>query len=416
MAKPKVDPSQNSDGNYWGDNPDNQPDEWQKRFVDLVALEENVLKGRKVYTGERLREISRIRNKILSNNSLPLQKIRDVEDQWRVIWEHVNEDDDSVNVHYMSFVELDPYFHKKGSRSKHTRALHNMNEEGKDTGDEQILCPIYLQSYDSKVQKRDHITNQKVTIAEWRKTVSLISEFWESSRAWNHIRTLLRTAASKTAQIKNIVGFGLGSMVQEQYRDGDKYQALLEHLTAFSIASELATIYQAQDPTTPPIKVVLQDPGYTETDGTLLREVFPFSTDDLIFVSDPDGHSYVNPHSLVMAAYLPLVFPLVQVLADMPNPPAAFLGDAMKLDPKKRLYRGVDRATPRVVTWLSKYGKSNFDDVKVENDLFHKTSLGMFWLWDMNLWLKPKPKPEPEPKPLKFESKTILGVLSDAEA
>jgi hypothetical protein len=376
-----------------GSDPDNQPDPWQIQPVDLHALEAGILRNRPVYTRTRLQRYAAVRDRILTDKSFKYYCEKDVYGTERCLWQRSSAEDDFVDMAYLTYVELHSDLHVPGKRSPTVGYLHDLNltEDG-SKDDELILCPVVIQSLRRAEGTRwlrmgyeDHFNT--ALMAEYHAKIADVRKMWESSVSFRRLENGFKNTALHVTQIKKIVCFGLGRL-QWKTDGATDCQEVLQHLTAIGIARMLNAIYQAQDPTTEPIKIFLQDPLYTPKDDILLQEVYPDGA--LSLVANPDGFLEVDNNTLVMAPYVNIDCPVMQICADLCRP-AGFLCDSVVVDVEQSFYTWRNRASPRVANMFKGYWRTHFDGMPVEKRMFDDVCGGRrFWLWDMNLWLKPK--------------------------
>jgi hypothetical protein len=372
----------------------NQPDSWEAQAVDLHYLEDNILRNRPVFTRSRLQEYAMVRDRILTDKSFDFYWGEDINGIRRLIYERNSDEDDIVDMKYLTYVELHPDMHVNYvPRSPAITHLHDLNDCSQ--GDDHIPCPAVFQSAKRtecyplmQTGYEDHL--DAALMARWRAHIAHIQQLWQSSGSFRHLKNGFQHTAAQFTQIKKIVGFGLGRLQGMRWGTRGDSQEVLQHLTAFSIAEMLNTIYQAQDPSTEPIKVVFQDPLYTPKDEILLREAYPHGP--VAFVADPDGFLEVDDNTLVMSAFITKCCPVMQICTDLCRP-AGFLCDSMKLDTARSFYTWYDRASPRVARRLESYRKVDFGKVEVEKELSEDVCGGLrYWLQEMNLWLNPRGK------------------------
>jgi hypothetical protein len=77
----------------------------------------------------------------------------------------------------------------------------------------------------------------------------------------------------------------------------------------------------------------------------------------LRFVDDPDGLLSVDEDTLVISAFLPVQYPIPNIIADLfassSKGPAAFLCDNLTVDTRKRVYTMKDRMSPAIARMLT---------------------------------------------------------------
>ena len=362
---------------------DNKPNPWAIHPVDLSTFEKHV-EGKPIFTRELFQRFINLRQRALKNKKLNFLVDRDLRNKKRVVWLPPKGNEDDIFFQYLTTVEIHPDYNFTPCRSPQVALLHEYNEQFKDHENEHIPCPIIMCNYRREISK-DHLN--KSEMAFWRKKLPSIRRLWTSSSSAQRLRDTFHSSAQSCVQIKKIVCIGLGSLRRNaSNRVLNDFQEALQHFTAFTIASTLDLIYKAEDPKAPPIQIIAQDPSYTEKDKILLKEGYT----NLTFVDDPEGFLAIDEHTLVITAFLPWDVPLVQICADLGRP-AGFICDKMDLDPEKTHYESGSRSSPRVVQMLKWYRRSDFDDHVVEKEMFEDMCGKIrYWLWDMDLFLKPR--------------------------
>lgn len=138
------------------------------------------------------------------------------------------------------------------------------------------------------------------------------------------------------------------------------------------MAKQLEQIYRKQFSHEKLVEIILQDPCYTRKDRELLQKLYGGTVS---FASDPDGLLAIDSSSIVVTAFLPVHYPLMQIIADMfhrtnGEGPAAIVCDSVSLDPTREFYALRDRSSPEVAQFLTEqYVVSDFKDHVMEQEL-----------------------------------------------
>ncbi|KAJ4290588.1 hypothetical protein N0V90_010806 [Kalmusia sp. IMI 367209] len=185
--------------------------------------------------------------------------------------------------------------------------------------------------------------------------------------------------------LRDQICFGLGRLnFNEDHRE-------LQHLTVFDIAKILDSIYQAEGPIVPKVQVFLQDPMYQAKDKALLQGLHQ----DVKFVEDPHGFRFIDEHTLVIAAFLPYEFPLMQIIADLfeeGRGPAGIIIDNLERNSQEPgMYRINDRLSPRVVRMMQNYLKyqHGFGGEDLGAELWQELgATKRYWLESMGFWIR----------------------------
>jgi hypothetical protein len=109
----------------------------------------------------------------------------------------------------------------------------------------------------------------------------------------------------RTAPVKKIVGFALGSLGRSEH-------SIFQHLAALKIARKLEKIYQrAGMPVNKSIEIFAQDPAYTPNGIKILARFKP----PITVLNDPQAFLVITSSTLMMAC-CPTV-PVKQIVADL---------------------------------------------------------------------------------------------------
>ncbi|KAJ8109464.1 hypothetical protein OPT61_g7441 [Boeremia exigua] len=310
------------------------------------------------------------------------------------VWSRQEDDDKAENnygcvtVRLMSRVELHPDFqHKFWKFSAINRILRVTNElQGKNN-----WVPVpYALVLDTTPWNNEH--KDKKIMQGYFNALQTTKRLWLESSSRKKIVQMTERLAARYKNITKIVCFGLGAI----NHDKAFYESSLQHMTAFTIAKHLEQIYKTQSLHTGAVQVILQDPCYTQKDRELLGKLYQGGT--LSFASDPDGLLAVDSNTIVMTAFLPVRYPLMQIIADMfhgmeGKGPAAMICDELDLNPHQELYALGNRSSPAVARFLTQqYAVSDFKDHVLEpelaDNLFGADHTDRHWLSSMHLHMR----------------------------
>jgi hypothetical protein len=355
------------------------------------------LNGKPIFTRHLLQEVKDNKTAISTEMQKPLhiQKPIIAVHQSRLgkfkIWNSDADDADDNNgacasIRLMTRAELHPDFQRDYWRfSKTIRLLRVSNRlQAKNTW---IPAPYTLDIGDL-ASSNDH---RDVTIMRsYWKALQNTKSLWLKSSSCAKLRPIINNLALTHKPITKVVCFGLGAL------DLSKtwWCSALQHITAFTMAKQLEQIYRKQFSHKKPVKIILQDPCYTQKDRELLRKLYGGTVS---FASDPDGLLAIDSSSIVVTAFLPVHYPLMQIIVDMfhgtnGEGPAAIVCDSMALDPTREFYALRDRSSPEVARFLTEqYVVSDFKDHVMEQELaedcFGAGNNGHdYWLSGMQLY------------------------------
>ncbi|KAH6642119.1 hypothetical protein C7974DRAFT_350387 [Boeremia exigua] len=284
------------------------------------------------------------------------------------VWEEDEDDDDCnhVTIRLMTRVELHPDFQfDYWKYSKINRILRVTNHL---QGEKSWVPVPYGFTLESMAWDDEH-ENKKV-MQEYRAALWKTMQLWLKSSSRGKIIQTTDKIAAQHKSITKVVCFGLGALS----RDKVWYQSAVQHMTAFTIAKCLERAYRKEGAHVQPVDIIFQDPCYTRKDHELLRTMYPGGR--VSFASDPDGLLAIDSNTIVLTAFLPVAYPLMQVMADMfhgrkGEGPAAIICDDMALDLDQELYTLRDRASPAVARFLTQeYTASDFKEHVLEPELF----------------------------------------------
>ncbi|KAF2733587.1 hypothetical protein EJ04DRAFT_605314 [Polyplosphaeria fusca] len=356
------------------------PDEWTGHRVDMSSIP---------FGHAFNRDALKTAVKFIEAETKPESlRMHDVGGNLRKVWEEPQTKvENEIGMNYLTYPEL----LSKDLASKDKRS-DNMEwaQEYNNVYDKHLSIPVpfVLKSFERK--KEASPTDEKKVEGQ----VQAMKIMFKASGSAQKIAERFTKAAQEGAQIKKIVGFGLGSVKwdklcgeeDEVKEQNAGFQRIWQHFTAFCIADALTRVYCETDKK---VEIVLQDPCYTATDKKFLAKHSPVR---ISFVRDPKGILQVDSETLVMTAFLPFDVPMPSIIADLfhgQKGPAGFIWDKMILDEDKKLWRAADRATPRVVEMLKGYTRDDFDDHDIEWEVFDKVCRRLpYWLWAMDLFLR----------------------------
>lgn len=309
------------------------------------------------------------------------------------IWNpDVDDDDDNGStcayIHLMSRVELHSDLQVGYWKcSKTNRVLRVSNRlQGKNTW---IPAP-YALDLDDLASSNEHRDDK--TMRRYWKALQNTRSLWLRSSSCAKLRPIIKDLGSTHKSITKIVCFGLGALDLSN----TSWRSALQHIATFTIAKQLEQVYRTKFSRKKPAKIILQDPCYMEKDRRLLRKLYGGT---VAFASDPDGLFAIDSTCIVKTAFLPVHYPLMQIIADMfhgtdREGPAAILCDSMALNPTRELYALRDRSSPEVARFLTEqYVVSDFKDHVMEQELaedyFGAGDDGSdYWLSSMQLYSK----------------------------
>jgi hypothetical protein len=370
-------------------------DENEEQFhhiqFDLAQLE-STLGVQGLFTRELLRKIQKQRLSIIVEMKKPshLRAIAELpHTTCGGTYKVFNSDEDSepadeydcVTVRFMSRIELHPDFQRKLSgKSNTSRQLRMINER---QGSIDWLPVPYTLALDKMAYSEEHL--DKGILQGYWDALTHTRDLWMESNSRIRLLQAINSLAKQQTSINKIVCIGLGAI------DLGKawYQSSLQHMTAFTVAKQLEKYYRK------PVQIMLQDPCYTEKDRVMLKGLYGKGC--LSFVSDPDGLLAIDSKTIVITAFLPVGYPLMQIIADMfsgtkGEGPAAIICDSMELDPSREFYSLTDRSSPEVARFLTtQYEVQDFKDHRLEEELAkdqYVEEVRYYWLSQMQLYTR----------------------------
>lgn len=355
---------------------------WRTHKVDLIAFEKEI-KGKPIFTRKRLERFAVLRDMARNGEEYPLTA-RDIHGKLRVIWKPADKEEfggkeTTVSLKYLTFVELSSQYDPPDEeRSDNVQLLAKYNK----WEEEYIPQPVFLSNV-PKFSSSCHLRPQDMK--RWNDRLRYIKQLWTASSSASLLRQKFKKAAKRSVHIKKIVCVGLGNL---RHSNEEEYQAALQHMTAFTIASTLNKTYKEDDASAPPVEIICQDPCYLERDRVLWKQGYK----NISFVDDPNGLLTIDANTLVITAFLPTDVPLLQIITDLvPGGPAGVICDRIDLTAEKEMFCIIDRASPRVREMLAGFERSGFEDYVVEREVWdHVCGHEQYWLWAMECFLKPK--------------------------
>ncbi|PWY96682.1 hypothetical protein BO94DRAFT_453567 [Aspergillus sclerotioniger CBS 115572] len=130
---------------------------------------------------------------------------------------------------------------------------------------------------------------------------------WESTNSCRHIRATLESLPEFFGPVTKIVGFACNSIVNPQGCLPEKQRISFQHGFLLTLRDVLRRKTGNSD-----IKILVQDPAYTESDVELLKEF------NIVVVEDPVGFLEVDEETFVFSCS-PNV-PVRQIVLDMVKP------------------------------------------------------------------------------------------------
>lgn len=363
--------------------------------VDIAALEK-FLGDKPVFSKTSLELFDRLRKHAETHNddedSLMVPDLFGNDRYvWRPsVWRPYTKRVIKVGIDYLPIQDLSPKVQECHLRGTHLQTTYKYNE----VGAEPEYIPLQMVLHPSATEEDMYPLARRQLMAQFFfKSLAKAKSLWNPSVAARSLEEKFISAAKSSVQVKKIVAFGLGT-TYDICPSGKGFSIChIQHLSMITIASALNRVYQAEDPSTPPIEIILQDPAYTKRDW----DAWTAEYSNVRFAPNPQGFLAVDSNTLVVNGFLPYGVPLLSICADLlPNGPAGFIHEEIILDPKKRCWAPVECGTPKVVKLLlENYGISNFDDHTVEHEIYHdfyNRPDGFYWLWHMQCFLKPKSK------------------------
>lgn len=350
----------------------------------MAALEE-LLRGRPVYTKELFELFKKLRNHAAQHNgSNDSLMAPDVFGKFRYVWHPQPGPLPEVEIQCIGIQELSPEF------QMHDFPLTFLTQEVYVYNNVRVGMPEYIPLpmvlSEVPAKKEQGLSNSP--------SLSKFKTLWKESISARLLLEKFINATQTSVQIKKIVAFGLGSIKDTDVSDEDSCVSHLQHLALITIASALNQVYQAENPSTAPVEIILQDPEYINYD----QDIWTAEYNNVRLVQNPDGFLAIDGNTLVVNGFIPYHISLLSICADLlPNGPAGFIHEKIELNPNRRCWSAAETGTPKVVKLLENYEVSNFDDHPLEQELYkaykhEKFGQLSYRLWNMQCFLKPKPK------------------------
>ncbi|KAF2252168.1 hypothetical protein BU26DRAFT_421735, partial [Trematosphaeria pertusa] len=378
------------------DNDDEELEKYRITPVNLVEFES--CHGRKrIFTRALLEQIVQKKWQTLEELAKPAEKMclspishesPYTGDAWNIWMPQPGDKADTIGIEYLTRVELHPDHHGLAHPSPRVEKLREYNTGKMKMKDQWIPVPFVFEAYE---RLPCTVHENQVLMQKWHAHLKRTQELWRASHAYADVKQVFQAAAKLAVPIKRIVCFGLGKLNTRP----EFYESALQHMTAFDIASILDGVYHAADPSIPDIEVFVQDPCYTQKDQVLLRTLCP----RVRFVEDPYGLLAIDEHTLVIAAYLPHFFPLLQIVADMLPlgfGPAGFIIDDIYLSDSQQWYAYCNRPSPNVLRMLKDYRPwmRGFDGkllgAELRRNVYGNRNGKRYWLEAMRVWIRPR--------------------------
>jgi hypothetical protein len=302
-----------------------------------------------------------------------------------------------IDVRYLTRLELNRKFQKLAPSSVSVELLRDYNHDYEEGGPSWLPVPFVL-DFLYRDQSTHHEDKRQMT--EWLNYLEQMKKLWKDSEACAQVKESILRSPS-TVRITRIVCFGLGTLM---LAEGKGFNRVLEHLMVFQLAEMLDDFYREKGLSLPPVKVFLQDPLYQKKDEILFQQLH----EGVNLVQDPYGLLEIDQNTLVIGAYVPTSFPLMQIIADMFDEhqgPAGFLIDHISRrckDAGAGMYRSNDRLSPRAERMMEDYEKysGTFEKEALCKELqeeFRKEpgkKPSGYWMRHMELWMQKKDAPD----------------------
>lgn len=383
---------------------DEELKEYEEPFFDMVEFDKTH-DNKPVFTREMLQSIQNVKLDALSKSKLkvdseivytPSPNERGYGEEFVVgrIHERPNYGNKKISVRFLSCIEMHPEFQKFKPGSEPIETLREYNLV---PGQSDYIPVPFVLNWDDRVAGSSHENAAQMALR--RSQLRDLIKIWESSTVKKLFLDCFRSSnalRSSNVRIKRIICFGLGSLTFDGSTDRE-----LQHLAAIDLAQLMDARNRFLDPEAPRVEVWFQDPLYEIKDRVLLRELRP----DIHFVDDPLGLLGIDDCTFVMANFLPIEFPLLQIIADMfeeGHGPAGFLIDHLQRedgDPESSMYRLHDRLSPRASRMFGNYKRCQEEntqgfrdpDIQGQNQqLFNQQvpARRLLWLEYMSLYIR----------------------------
>jgi hypothetical protein len=207
------------------------------------------------------------------------------------------------------------------------------------------------------------------------------------------LQITLQYLQSGAPRVDKVVCMGLGSLS----RQADTLKGLdawfrpySQHIVALSIAQALDDLHEQHHErygnSKSKVRVLAQDPGYSDSDKQVLAE------NDITVIDDPNGLIAIDEKTFVMSAFPS--FPLYEIIADMlPDGPAAIFDASLPTSVTDAQFSSAQQynefAAPRVKKMLQGWRGHDlrWDEQELSN-INQKLQMAVDWLPRMRLFLR----------------------------
>jgi hypothetical protein len=298
-----------------------------------------------------------------------------------VVWKSVF-NGNSGWVQYMTRIELAPSF-----SLEYGNVWYQHIDRQRLNPPVSAITPYYITSY-----KRSPSPPLNPTLLS---RLLRTQELWLASKSCGQLSHIITLALGRlNAPITQIVGIGLGKFSE----DAAWYAgSALQHISIIHFCCTITTYNSTRFPTAQSVKIVLSDPCYTDADAEILEQLAG-NIDVQMGLSDPDVLLKIDRGTMVLSAYLPWKFPMMQILADLfsasytsANSPAVLSIDKLhppSLDPATRNYVMRNRSAPHVARWLMGYDMWQGKFVGAGDDVEKDIGGARYWVKDMGIWVR----------------------------
>ncbi|KAL1597838.1 hypothetical protein SLS60_008325 [Paraconiothyrium brasiliense] len=248
----------------------------------------------------------------------------------------------------------------------------------------------------SPVQLTSHAPQQDDQLTQKQQNWAACNHLYGASKtkALIQLQITHQHLQSGAPRINKVVCMGLGSLTRQtgSLNGLDAwFRPYSQHIVALSIAHALDDLYKqhheryGEDQSR--VRVLAQDPGYSNTDKQVLAE------NDITVLEDPNGLLAIDENTFVISAFPS--FPLYEIIADMlPGGPAAIFDASLPMSvidaqiSSSMQYN--EFAAPRVKRMLKGWQAHELKwDEQELSDMNQKLKMAVDWLPRMRLFLKP---------------------------
>ncbi|KAJ4352378.1 uncharacterized protein N0V89_007726 [Didymosphaeria variabile] len=248
----------------------------------------------------------------------------------------------------------------------------------------------------SPVQLTSHAPHQDDQLTQKQQNWAACNDLYAVSktRALLQLQIALQHLQSGGPRVDKVVCMGLGSLTRQtgSLNGLDAwFRPYSQHIVALSIAQALDELYDqhyeryGEDKSK--VRVLAQDPGYSNSDKQILVE------NDITVLEDPEGLLAIDENTFVISAFPS--FPLYEIIADMlPAGPAAIFDASLPISvtdtPVSSSMQYNEFAAPRVKKMLQGWQAHELRwDEQELLDMNQKLKMAVDWLPRMRLFLKP---------------------------